>query len=172
MPLAGDGSSMGYVCPVCEDPQADGEHLANHLAFTALLGDDAHEAWLDDHAPGWGDCDPTSLAERVVDDVEEGEFPQVFEDTTGRVDNSLPDHSHAGHGHAGDAHDEDPGDADLPGDASALSDLLAEARELTRRRRAADGAGDAGADDTAETDDGGTTGDGTPADGANETGSS
>lgn len=73
---------MGYACPVCETPQSDAEHLANHLAFTAMLGDDDHEAWLDDHAPGWSDEGERELAERVEEYAEEVGFPQVFDDTT------------------------------------------------------------------------------------------
>ncbi|SDF43358.1 DUF5810 domain-containing protein [Halorientalis regularis] len=72
---------MGYACPVCEDPQADAEHLANHLAFTALLGDDDHEAWLDDHAPDWDQADADALAATVTEIAEETDYPQVFEDT-------------------------------------------------------------------------------------------
>ena len=81
---------MGYACPVCETPQADARHLANHLAFTAMLGDDDHEAWLDDHAPGWADAGESDLADRVVEYAESTEYPQVFEDTTG--------HDHRDHG--------------------------------------------------------------------------
>jgi hypothetical protein len=74
---------MGYACPVCETPQADARHLANHLAFTALLGDDDHESWLAEHAPDWEQSGEDELAERVVEHASEVEFPQVFEDTTG-----------------------------------------------------------------------------------------
>ena len=125
---------MGYACPVCGDPQADGEHLANHLAFTAMLGDDDHEAWLDDHAPEWADSDPAALAATVTDRAEEREFPRVFADTTGR------DHSGRGPGAPADAA---PGGmvdpADLADDDTEPSDVLAEARELTRQRRAESG---------------------------------
>ncbi|UPV76134.1 DUF5810 domain-containing protein [Halorussus limi] len=79
---------MGYACPVCETPQSDAEHLANHLAFTAMLGDDDHEAWLDDHAPGWNEDGEDELAARVEEYAKEVGFPQVFEDTTG--------HDHSG----------------------------------------------------------------------------
>ena len=82
---------MGYACPVCEDPQADAGHLANHLAFTAILGDDDHEAWLEEHAPSWGEMGEAELADEVVDHVEETEFPQVFEDTVGGLEESAPD---------------------------------------------------------------------------------
>ncbi|WP_332897866.1 DUF5810 domain-containing protein [Haladaptatus sp. CMSO5] len=79
---------MGYVCPVCEAPQMDGKHLANHLAFTAILGNAEHEAWLDEHAPGWSAEGQKELAARVTEFAEEREYPQVFEDTTGH------DHEH------------------------------------------------------------------------------
>jgi hypothetical protein len=75
---------MGYACPVCETPQRDGEHLANHLAFTAMLGDQAHEDWLDDHAPGWGEASPDELAEEVMEHAPEAEYEEVFEDTVDR----------------------------------------------------------------------------------------
>ncbi|MFC7176246.1 DUF5810 domain-containing protein [Halosegnis marinus] len=77
---------MGYACPVCDDPQSDARHLANHLAFTAILGNADHEAWLDEHAPGWADEGERELAERVAAAADEREYPQVFEDTTGRMD--------------------------------------------------------------------------------------
>lgn len=77
---------MGYACPVCGDPQIDAAHLANHLAFTAMLGDDDHGAWLDQYAPGWAEAGEAELAERVVDRAEPVEFPQVFEDTVGGGD--------------------------------------------------------------------------------------
>ena len=64
---------MGYACPVCETPQADAHHLANHLAFTALLGDDDHEAWLDEHTPGWDEAGEDELAERVLAEAKEVE---------------------------------------------------------------------------------------------------
>ena len=82
---------MGYACPVCGDPQADAGHLANHLAFTAILGADHHEAWLEEHAPSWGEMGEAELAEAVVDHVEETEFPQVFEDTVGGLKESASD---------------------------------------------------------------------------------
>jgi hypothetical protein len=172
---------MGYACPVCEDPQADGEHLANHLAFTAVLGDADHEDWLDEHAPGWGDTDPQELAERVSDHAEKREFPQVFEDTTSGHDHGEGAHGHGGrahrqegqkHGHGGHSHGDvpdgiatggaaDPSDLfDERGSASNESerdpsDVLAEARELTERRRANDDEGTAGADGESQTTDSG-----------------
>ena len=114
---------MGYACPVCSDPQADGGHLANHLAFTAMTGGDDHEAWLDDHVDDWSSLGESELAEIVVDHAEEEEFPQVFEES------GLDD----GHDH-GDAEDLPPG-ANQRGSRSmsdADESVLAEARELTK----------------------------------------
>lgn len=81
---------MGYECPVCSVPHADAEHLANHLAFTAMLHGDEHEDWLAEHAPEWESANPESLAPVVADAVPETEFEQVFEDTT-----EGHDHDHA-----------------------------------------------------------------------------
>ncbi|WP_459193009.1 DUF5810 domain-containing protein [Halosimplex sp. J119] len=155
---------MGYACPVCGDPQADAEHLANHLAFTAMLRGADHEAWLDEHVDDWADLAPEELAERVTEHADEEEFPQVFEDTTGGHD-----HDH-GHGH-GD-HGGQPGSAGnsiadaAPGGVADLDDfegeqedVLAEARELTRQRRTnsgdedGDSEGDEAGDGTDATDD-------------------
>lgn len=156
MPCHAKPARMGYACPVCGDPQADGHHLANHLAFTAMLGDADHEAWLDERAPDWADADVAELAATVTDDAEEADYPQVFEDSG----DPTHDHGHAGHGGdrsdaegaSADASSGGPGDVDTPetvddaGEcaddvlAGAHEDVLAEARELTRRRRArADG---------------------------------
>jgi len=130
---------MGYACPVCEAPQADGEHLANHLAFTAMLGREDHESWLDEHAPDWEESDPEALAEAVVDSVPETEFPQIFDDTT--TDHDGRDHGGHDHQHAA-APDETPfeqelahqtrgaGRGDLTGDTQ---DVMAEAREMTEQ---------------------------------------
>ena len=58
---------MGYACPVCSVPHADAEHLANHLAFTAMLHGDDHEAWLDEHVPGWGSSNPAELGPTIAE---------------------------------------------------------------------------------------------------------
>jgi hypothetical protein len=122
---------MGYACPVCADPQADAAHLANHLAFTALLRGGDHEAWLDDHVPDWADRDEEALGEAVASHVEETDFPQVFADTTESHDHAetLPEGVRTGES-AGDLTEAAGGDLD--GEAA---DVLAEARELTRERR-------------------------------------
>jgi hypothetical protein len=113
---------MGYACPVCDDPQADEEHLANHLAFTGMLTDEDHEAWLDEHAPGWEQMNPEQLASEIVDDVPEKEFPQVFEDTT-------DDHQHEHGGGVPPQHQ--PGG---PSDEE-VQEIMDEARELTEQMR-------------------------------------
>jgi hypothetical protein len=123
---------MGYRCPVCGDPQADDVHLANHLAFTAVVRGGDHESWLDEHVPDWGALDDDGLAAQVTDHAEQTEFPQVFEDTT---DGESHDH--------GDGRGHETGGRAVP-DRADLSefefddeaeDIVAEARELTRQRR-------------------------------------
>ena len=121
---------MGYACPVCGDPQADAEHLANHLAFTALMRGGDHEAWLDDHVGEWGQLGESELADRVVDHADETEFPQVFEE------GGTHDHG-----------DEPPPGAERGAERSSMSDadaaVLEEARKLTKEMLAeADAAGD------------------------------
>ncbi|WP_160134921.1 DUF5810 domain-containing protein [Halococcus salsus] len=132
---------MGYACPVCETPQADAHHLANHLAFTALLGDDDHEAWLDEHTPGWDEAGEDELAERVLAEAKEVEFPQVFEDTT-----DDHDHNHDHHDHdeprPGELFDDEPPMAGGRGPDEGrgpggevdpeTAEALRKARELTR----------------------------------------
>lgn len=71
---------MGYRCPVCEAPQLDGEHLANHLAFTAMIRSEEHEAWLDDHVPDWKERRPAELAEEVTPLAPEEDLPDEVED--------------------------------------------------------------------------------------------
>lgn len=92
---------MGYACPVCDLPQRDGEHLAHHLAFTAMLHGDDHETWLDEHADAWSDSTPAELAGAVTPHAEEVET----EDGDGH------DHGH-GHGHGHD-HETEPGRPDV-----------------------------------------------------------
>ena len=159
---------MGYACPVCETPQRDGEHLAHHLAFTAMLHGDDHEAWLDDRVPDWGDRDPDGLAAEVTPHAEATEYREVFEDTVdrGRPDVDLGERDHAGHGHghARGGHSHARGGHGAPGvvDESGAADAetaaaLREARELTREMLAEDGeeretggadSDDAGGDDS------------------------
>ncbi|WP_418281575.1 DUF5810 domain-containing protein [Halorubrum sp. DTA98] len=139
---------MGYACPVCATPQRDGEHLAHHLAFTAMIHGDDHEAWLDAHAPDWGEQDPEGLASAVVDHAAETEYAEVFDDT---VDRGRPDvGGHAGHDHGGHAgHDHGGTRAPVDDDAATGIDpdaaaAIREARALTREMYAD---GDDGSDD-------------------------
>ena len=151
---------MGYACPVCGDPQADAEHLANHLAFSAMLGDDAHEDWLADHAPDWDESDADRLAPVVTAHAEEIEYPQVFEDTTDDGHDHDHEHDHAhGRGSTQDPGGPDhrgqgrPGDDPLPSGTSVpepspddeTAEILREARELTRKRRES---GDSGGEES------------------------
>jgi hypothetical protein len=131
---------MGYACPVCETPQRDGEHLAHHLAFTAMLHGDDHEAWLDERVPDWNDRDPDGLAAEVTPHADDAEYHEVFEDTAdrGRPDVDLGDHDHAGqagaaHGHGGHDHARPTGGVDESGATDPETEAaLREARELTR----------------------------------------
>jgi len=163
---------MGYACPVCEDPQSDVTHLANHLAFTAILRGGEHGEWLDEHVPGWGELDETALGEQVAEHAAETEFPQVFEDTTDRGpashEHDEGSHRHATeeHGHAG-GHAGHSGPGDLPAGADALAgkerdnatrEAIVEAREMTRKRRENDNAAEA--DDEPDDGTGGAGGDG------------
>ncbi|MFB6126127.1 MAG: DUF5810 domain-containing protein [Halolamina sp.] len=144
---------MGYACPVCDTPQRDGEHLANHLAFTAMLREDGHREWLDDTVPKWDEYGPEELADRVAGHALDAELDEVFEDTTG------PDagHDHAHHGDAdllgagsGAAGAADVGVDDVDADAA---EVVAEARELTEQmlgRAGDDGGDESGSGDEAE----------------------
>ncbi|MFT4947678.1 MAG: hypothetical protein ACI8TL_001927 [Natronomonas sp.] len=129
---------MGYSCPVCADPQADGIHLANHLAITAMTRGGDHEAFLDDHVPDWTELGEEELAESLRDAAEETEYPQVFEDTTGN-DHSH-DHEHGGSGtrHAGRPAESVPFEMDQPDELGGeeTDEIMEEAMELTRQRRA------------------------------------
>jgi hypothetical protein len=132
---------MGYACPVCSDPQADAGHLANHLGFTAILGDDDHEAWLDEHAPGWNEMSEDELAGIVSEHVEETDFPQLFEDTVGGLDSTpsepLTERSGAlfedGHGSRHQHEHAEHGSIDASGPMDEeTAEILEEAKEMTR----------------------------------------
>lgn len=128
---------MGYACPICETPQRDGEHLANHLAFTAMLGDEAHEEWLDEHAPGWGEASPEELAGEVVEHASETEYQEVFEDTVdrrGHTHDSAEQHGHE-HGREQMGPGIDPDAARSRGQGSLDAEaqkILREAQEMTQ----------------------------------------
>lgn len=127
---------MGYACPVCAAPQADGEHLANHLAFSALLHGDEHEEWLDEHAPDWSDRDPDGLAEIVVEHAEHREY-----DTTG--DGAEHDHGVSEDAHSARTTPSGPSAAGI--DDEEVERIVSEARELTAKRHD-DGSDDADGD--------------------------
>ncbi|PSP95012.1 hypothetical protein BRC91_03125 [Halobacteriales archaeon QS_4_62_28] len=114
---------MGYACPVCEEPQADAGHLANHLAFTAITSSGDHEEWLDEHAPEWGQLGETELAENVAEYAEETEFPQVFEES-GVEDHAVDTRQARARG-SGELDEE-------------AASILAEARELTEQMESSD----------------------------------
>ncbi|ERG93305.1 MAG: hypothetical protein J07HQW1_03366 [Haloquadratum walsbyi J07HQW1] len=86
---------MGYACPVCEAPQQDAAHLADHLAFTALVHHDDHESWLDEQVGDWGQYGTDGLAEIVVELAPSVKYDQVFEDTVHRQHGrQMHDHGH------------------------------------------------------------------------------
>lgn len=139
---------MGYACPVCEIPQRDGEHLAHHLAFTAMLHGEDHEAWLDDHVDDWAEREPEELAADVTPHAEDAEYHEVFEDTTHDHDHGRPDVGHQ-HGQGGMGHNIDTRGEDVDSETAAV---LEEARELTQEMLdAGDGETDA-ADETEDAD--------------------
>jgi len=144
---------MGYACPVCETPQQDARHLANHLAFTAMVHGDEHEAWLDEHAPGWAEMGEAELAPEVADRAPEADYEQVFEDTA-HAHGHDHDHGGAEPGLGG----VDPASAAAAGQGSLDEEtrrVLAEARELTAEMLDADERGDDGSKDADERGDDG-----------------
>jgi hypothetical protein len=157
---------MGYACPVCDEPQQDAEHLANHLAFQAMTHGDDHESWLDEHAPDWASGGPADLAPLVAGHASEAEYEVVFDDTTEAdepdelydpdLQGELDEHADprprgTGHGHGyshghehGHSHGHDHG-RDGTGTGVDIEDLdpetrevVEDARELTREMLAAD----------------------------------
>ncbi|GAB7012257.1 DUF5810 domain-containing protein [Halolamina salina] len=134
---------MGYRCPVCGSPQKDDEHLANHLAMTAMLHGEDHEAWLDDHVEEWSEHTPPELAAKIVGDAEEVDYDEA---TAERAETEIPtgdgehDHEHD-HGDAGGHPTEEIADpAEVPDSGfidEAAEEAVAEAREMTRKRREA-----------------------------------
>ncbi|MDY6819447.1 MAG: DUF5810 domain-containing protein [Halobacteriales archaeon] len=132
---------MGYACPVCDVPQADGEHLANHLAFTAMLHGEEHAAWLDETVTDWADMTVQELSAAVVQHATETDYTEVFEDTTGenpgpgRTPSGEDHHSHPEdhHDHAHD-HGLDP-DAARERASAARGPSDAETRRIFERAR-------------------------------------
>lgn len=132
---------MGYACPVCDVAQADAEHLANHLAITASLGREDHRAWLEEHAPDWGECTPTELGDLVAAHAPEIETPD-FDDAD--HDRGRPAGLEGGIAQQS----RQPGRGSLSAEAESV---LQEARELTRRMHESDD-GDEGAGDDSGND--------------------
>jgi len=158
---------MAYRCPVCDNPETDAEHLANHLAFTAVIRGDDHEGWLDEHVPGWGEENPETLAPKVAEVVPDVSIPEFDDDGHGGHDHgtSLEDElakqgSHRGPGAAG-AGDAGGAPAGGRGDLSEeAAGVMQEARELTEAMYGLDDDGD----DAPEEDPDGTSKEGAEAD--------
>jgi hypothetical protein len=88
-----------------------------------MLRNEAHADWLDEHVPDWTEYDEAGLSaalEAHTDDLEERDYPQVFEDTTGNDGSAGRDDpaersgalfdDEGGHGHD-HQHGHDHGDA-------------------------------------------------------------
>jgi hypothetical protein len=148
---------MAYRCPVCDVVQPDGEHLANHLAITAMLDREDHADWLDTHAPDFGDMGPEALAETITPhvetvDVDGDDAPAIEPGPAG--DSGRPDRSEraafdhaierqAGRGRAA------PGSHSGGFDAETQA-ILQEAQELTAAMLGEDADGDTSDEDHAE----------------------
>lgn len=122
---------MGYACPVCDTSHSDDVHLANHLAFTALLRGGDHEAFLDDHVPEWESHGDAYLAERVVEHAEETELPAD-------IDELSDSNTHRDHGAAGTFSETAIEDAGPDATSDEVQEILREAREMTNERRSDD----------------------------------
>ena len=140
---------MGYSCPVCGAPQHDDEHLANHLAMTAMLHGEDHEAWLDDHLADWSEHTPPELAAEIVEDAEEIDYDEATSERADIPTEDADSHDHT-HDHAGGHPTEELADpAEVPDSGfldEAAEAVVAEAREMTEKRRekAAEGGEDDG----------------------------
>ncbi|WP_425492320.1 DUF5810 domain-containing protein [Halovivax gelatinilyticus] len=133
---------MGYACPVCDAPQIDGVHLANHLAVTASLDRPDHREWLAEYAPDWRDCGPEELAERVVTHAPEAETPDFETDAGGRPDVGFEEQLAAQSRQPGRGGPIDAASRSTGTRSSEVAEILDEARELTESMTAsgADGA--------------------------------
>ncbi|WP_411964600.1 DUF5810 domain-containing protein [Haloferax sp. YSMS24] len=134
---------MGYACPVCDAPQRDETHLANHMALQALVHGDDHETWLDDHVPDWESMNADGLGPLVAEHAEEREFDEVFEDTVDRT------HGH-GHDHEMQEFGGQGGSQSLSGDAARIFE---EAKDLTQEMYDRDEADEETEADDASADD-------------------
>ena len=149
---------MGYRCPVCETPQVDAGHLANHLAFTAMLHDDEHAGWLDEHVPRWGEMGEHDLAAVLADHCEEVDLSDVFDDTAVE-DPTDPLEERSGmlfdddHGHELDEAHRHERPEQRPGRSAPLDpeaqEILEEARAMTREMLRNDDGADAESDENA-----------------------
>ena len=122
---------MGYLCPVCEEPFADAQQCANHLAVTAILHGERHETWLAE-----------TVAEQLTESADSWEaVPRAtLADLVAELAEETDDHDHPGdHTHPIDSQPVDPANQPaitesptavegLDADAQAI---LREARELT-----------------------------------------
>lgn len=132
---------MGYSCPVCETPQHDSEHLANHLAMTAMLHEDDHEAWLDDHVEEWAELTPPELGGRVVEAAEQVDYDEAAVEAADIPEDRRGEPGEHGHEHEHDVPTQSPPADEEPTVQSVTDDLdieteaiLEEAREMTRER--------------------------------------
>ncbi len=118
---------MGYVCPVCEEPQLDAEHLANHVAFTAILRGGDHEEWLAEHAPTWEKQDPATLGTAVAEYAESVSIDHPDDASEERRD--RPDAQRDQRARPNER------TAELPGEQLSNEDraVFEKARELTRQ---------------------------------------
>lgn len=137
---------MGYACPVCDTPQADERHLADHLAVTAMVHGDAHETWLDDHVEDWSSMGPDDLGPVVAEYATETEYDEIFDDT-------VHDHGQAPQGERFEDQIARQGSRGPGGRGDLTADqqeILEDAREMTEEML--DG-GDAPGPDEEEADD-------------------
>ncbi|RLM90738.1 hypothetical protein D3D02_02925 [Halobellus sp. Atlit-38R] len=158
---------MGFSCPVCAVPQQDATHLANHLAFTAMVNNDDHETWLDEHVPEWSEHGEAELAPKVAELASEADYEQVFEDTAHAHGHDGHTHQH-GHRHGHQRGQSGPGAVDPEAAAAAgrgsldeeARSILAEAREMTAEMIDTDTEAEAGAeaDEESEPEPGSNTG--------------
>ncbi|WP_049979475.1 DUF5810 domain-containing protein [Halolamina rubra] len=146
---------MGYRCPVCGSPQQDDEHLANHLAMTAMLHGEDHEAWLDERVAEWGEYTPPELADEIVDDAEAVDYDAA---TAEDAEIEIPtddghEHDHEGSGTHPTEEIADPDEVPDSGFIDeAAEQAVAEAREMTRKRRESAGDGDDAVDSSTDAD--------------------
>lgn len=135
---------MGYRCPVCESPHPDSEHLANHVAFTGLMGGEDHESWLDEHVPDWADRDPESLGDALAEIVSTVDLEGVGSDDNGQlgrpnVDTVSPDSG--------------PDDEFDPVTEAALAEARAMTEEMVGQSGETDGSSDTEEADRTEGED-------------------